>query len=202
LAHGLSNRLTGGAANPNCLSQPEGTSLGEGWSDIIAVVLEQTPQDVRLTPKLLGTYVTGGTGFRKFPYSTLIALNPTTYSFGKKSSEVHDVGEIWASMLFEVYWNMVDRLGFDASFQTNPEGPQGNNKFLSLVVMGMKLQPCFPTFITARDLILLADRILYLGLGYKGENSCDIVKGFAKRGLGINAKPGFVDDFTISDLCK
>jgi len=49
----------------------------------------------------------------------------------------------------------------------------------------MKLQPCNPTFISARDSIMTALK------NFNGNNTkltCLFWMGFAKRGLGINAK--------------
>jgi extracellular elastinolytic metalloproteinase len=199
LTHGLSTRLTGGPSNSNCLSQVVGGGMGEGWSDIMAMVLEMKPTDNRNDPIAVGAYATGNSrsGVRRFPYSTDITLNPLTYSIGLQSQGVHDIGEVWASMLFEVYWNLVDSFGFDANFQSNPNGTNGNNRFLKVLVEGMKLQPCFPNFVTARDAILLAEQQLF-----NGEGKCEIIKGFAKRGLGINAKADFADDFTIPRECQ
>ena len=111
---------------------------------------------------------------------------------------------VWAEMLYEVYWNLVDKHGFtsqwfpptanhsDSSwykfksslgFNTLRHPKHGNTLALQLVVDGMKLQPCRPTFIDARNAILQADEILT-----NGENKCGIWKAFAKRGLGIKAK--------------
>jgi len=46
----------------------------------------------------------------------------------------------------------------------------------------MKLQPCNPNFVQARDAILQADLANHLG-----RNLCRFWRGFAKRGLGVNA---------------
>jgi len=201
LAHGLSTRLTGGPATSNCLSRPEGGGLGEGWSDIVAMVLEMESIDTRDTPKVIGQYVTNNAtaGVRRFGYSTDLNRNPSKYSDVQQSQQVHFVGEIWASMLFEVYWNMVDKAGFDRSFRTNPQGNKGNNQFLKTLVAAMKIQPCFPTFVTARDAFLAADKQIS-----NGQFQCEIIKGFAKRGLGANVKDDgkFVDDFTVFPNCQ
>jgi hypothetical protein len=83
-------------------------------------------------------------------------------------------------MLWEVYWKLVGAYGFDADLYA---GTGGNNLALQLVVDGMKLQPCGPTFLTARDAILAAD-LANTG----GANQCLIWRGFAKRGLGFDAQ--------------
>ena len=59
----------------------------------------------------------------------------------------------------------------------------------------MKLQPCNPNFVQARDAIIKADQI-----NNQGANRCLLMKGFAKRGMGVNAK-NFVDDFTLPEGC-
>lgn len=56
-------------------------------------------------------------------------------------------------------------------------------KSCRLVVNGMKLQPCRPSFFDARDAIIQADQVLT-----KGENECILWKGFAARGLGVDAR--------------
>ena len=52
-----------------------------------------------------------------------------------------------------------------------------------LVLNGMKLQKCRPSFFEARDAIIQADQVLT-----GGENFCTLWKGFAERGLGPNAR--------------
>ncbi|KAJ1941171.1 Extracellular metalloproteinase 4, partial [Linderina macrospora] len=51
-----------------------------------------------------------------------------------------------------------------------------------IILDGMKLQPCRPTFIQARNAIIQAEQNLT-----GGKNKCAIWKGFAKRGVGVNA---------------
>jgi hypothetical protein len=174
--------------------------MGEGWSDILAIVLEMESVDTDRTLKAVGQYVTGDTqrGVRQFGYSTNMTTNPLRFSDAGRTQQVHQLGEIWATMLFEGYWNMVNKNGFDIAFRTNPDGNRGNNMFLKDVITGMKLQPCNPTFVQARDAILQADQQLF-----NGANRCELMRGFAKRGMGANAQNNgqFVDDFTIPPGC-
>ena len=205
LTHGLSNRLTGGGQNEACLQSIEAGGMGEGWSDMMALALEMESIDTRNDDKNVGGYVTRNpqSGIREFPYSTNLENNPLKYSsIGKTGGAVHRIGTIWCSMLLEIHWNMVDKKGFDIDFRTNPEGNKGNNQFMALFVQSLKLQPCFPTFITARDAWYAADKLLF-----QGSNKCEIEKGFAKRGLGLNAKPlanngAARDDATVSPECQ
>ena len=59
----------------------------------------------------------------------------------------------------------------------------GNMLFLQLVIQGMKLQPCSPSFFNAHIAILQANEIL---MG--SDNSGEIWTGFAERGLGANVE--------------
>jgi extracellular elastinolytic metalloproteinase len=53
---------------------------------------------------------------------------------------------------------------------------------MQLILDGMKLQPCRPNFLSARDAILAADQALT-----GGDNFCALMEGFALRGLGPKA---------------
>ncbi|TPX52505.1 hypothetical protein CcCBS67573_g09858 [Chytriomyces confervae] len=200
--HGLSNRLTGGASNPNCLGSSLSGGMGEGWSDVWAVVLTLPATATRNTDIDMGRYVLGSNkGIRTYPYSTSLTTNPHKYSELKTTSEVHDVGEIWCSMLYEVLWNMVDVSGWVAPSQllTGFISGKGNSDFTSVVIQGMKNQPCSPNFIQARDAIIAADKTLF-----GGKYACAIWKGFAKRGLGSLAVNGgsYVNSFDIPSTCS
>ncbi|KNE72648.1 hypothetical protein AMAG_16410 [Allomyces macrogynus ATCC 38327] len=199
--HGVSNRLTGGPANTDCLPDGEPGGMGEGWSDIfsmIAVVLDK-PTVTRATPVPVGTYALGDpAGVRKYPYSTDLAVNPSVYSFLSQAEyqEVHRIGEVWASMLFEIYWNLVDKYGCAPLEKHNVRS--GNALMLQLIMDGLKLQPCIPSFIDARTAILQADENLT-----GGANQCLIWKGFAKRGLGATAAEGvYVDSTVLPPECE
>jgi len=60
-----------------------------------------------------------------------------------------------------------------------------NTLLLQLVVDGLKLQPCNPTFVDARDAIFKALEVYYPG---NKDYKCALWKAFAKRGLGAKAK--------------
>ncbi|KAJ3272745.1 Fungalysin/Thermolysin Extracellular metalloproteinase 5 [Terramyces sp. JEL0728] len=199
LTHGVSSRLTGGKRQGNCLSTLISGGLGEGWSDAIAMALEMGKSASRGNNIALGQYVTGNSqrGIRTFPYSTNLGDNPLKYSNLNTRKEVHAIGEVWAVMLYELYWNLVDQFDFDADFVRTSTGNGGNTRFLKLLINGMKLQPCFPNFINARDAILAADKQLF-----RSENSCLIWAAFSKRGLGMQAAANsFVDDDTVPANC-
>jgi hypothetical protein len=181
-SHGLSNRLTGGPKNIGCLTTLESGAMGEGWGDAFAMFFQRKKQDTRATDFAMGAFATNQrNGIRSFPYSTNLQTNPLTYRDLARRRTLHPAGEIWASMLNEVYWNLVDQFGFSDNWYDATQRA-GNIMALQLFVEGMKIQPCNPTFLQARDAILQADRNIY-----NGALRCYILRGFAKRGLGTNA---------------
>ena len=198
--HGISNRLTGGPANTGCLFNLE--QMGEGWSDFFAVVMTARSSDLNTTLRPVGSYATQyAGGFRPFPYTTDMNQNPTTIATLPNVSIPHGIGAVWTQMLWEVYWNLVDKYGFDPDIYN---GTGGNNLALQLVIDGLKLQPCGPGFVDGRDAILLADQT-----NNAGANQCEIWSGFAKRGLGVGASSGNVDiigdeteSFLIPKVCE
>jgi hypothetical protein len=191
--HGLSNRLTGGPSNTACLAADESRGLGEGWSDFLALTLTARATDTRATQHPVGLWLNGdqanGPGIRHYPYTTDTAVNPYTFEDIKPFTGPHDIGEVWATALWEVYWNLTEQHGFDPNLYG---GAGGNNLALQLVIDGMKLQPCNPTLVEARDAILLADMA-----NTGGANQCLIWAGFVKRGLGYSADAG--DSSIVSD---
>jgi extracellular elastinolytic metalloproteinase len=195
--HGISNRLTGGASQANCLRGGESGGMGEGWSDTFAVFLERKANDTRETNVAIGDYsFNNPIGIRKFVYSTNMTTNPFTYNDINTNSAVHAAGTIWATILYEVYWNLVDRYGFSPNWLDNTQ-EKGNIIAMQIVIGGLKLQPCNPTFLTARDAILAADKSFY-----NGANQCLIWKGFAKRGMGTNAvQRGYINGFDLPTEC-
>ena len=204
--HGISTRLTGGPAVVDCLANDE--QMGEGWSDWFGLVLT----DVGATERGIGTYVKGqpasDKGIRPAPYSTDMEVNPVTYGDVPTLAVPHGVGYAWASMLWDVYWNLVNVYGFTPDIQqgwqdADGEVTGGNTLAMQLVMDGLKLQPCLPGFVDGRDAILLADQALT-----GGENQCAIWDGFARRGLGVGAEQGLsasandgVESFAMPPEC-
>ena len=182
--HGISNRLTGGPDNTDCLTNEE--QMGEGWSDFFGLVMTQKNGDKGPDKRGIGTYVidepNDGDGIRDYPYSTSLAINPVTYKNIKTFSIPHGVGSVWCSMIWDMYWNFIDKYGYDADIYN---GKGGNNIAMKLVIEGMKLQPCNPGFKDGRDAILLADQ-----LNNKSANQDIIWETFARRGLGYGASQG------------
>jgi extracellular elastinolytic metalloproteinase len=209
--HGISNRLTGGPSVIGCLnSNVHLEHMGEGWSDYFALVLTTSPSDTATTARGVGSYVSfqpaDGPGIRPTPYSTDTSVNPSTYDSIKDTvniSQPHGVGYVWNTMLWEVYWNLVGKHGYNPNVYAD-WFTGGNNLAIQLVLDGMKFQPCGPGFVDGRDAILAADEALT-----GGANQCEIWRGFAKRGLGTGAVQGLStsrtdnsQDFTVPATCS
>ncbi|MEP6705175.1 MAG: M36 family metallopeptidase, partial [Acidobacteriota bacterium] len=104
-----------------------------------------------------------------FPRSSVIATSGSC-------NQVHNAGEIWSSLLWEVRALMIARLGFAA----------GTQRVLQVVTDGMKLAPLNPTFVQERNAIISAAAALPAA----PEASLDVVdvrEGFRRRGMGFSA---------------
>lgn len=205
--HGISTRLAGGPNNSSCLQNTD--QMGEGWSDWFALMLQIKPGDLGISKRGIGTFVsmqpTDGIGIRDYPYSTDKAVNPMTYGYtnkyqytdkdGKEQTEIHGTGSVWATILWDLTWAYIDKYGYDDNKYT---GIGGNNRLMRIVLDGIKLQPCSPTFVDARNAIIAADQAITGGKDY-----CMIWQVFSARGLGVNASAGDgnkgndqIEDFT------
>lgn len=197
-AHGLSYRLVGGGTG---IASLQTSGMGEGWSDFYALALLSSANDDVNGCYAFGAYaghLMSGLpqsyyfGVRRYPYSTDMTKNPLTLSQVTQTSvdtsiprssifttnaqlnpsEVHNIGEVWCSALWEVRANLIKRHGFAI----------GNELALQLVTDGMKLCPPDPNFLQARDAIIQADLV-----NNGGANHNDLWAGFAKRGMGFSA---------------
>lgn len=198
--HGLSTRVVGGGVGISAL---QSAGMGEGWSDFYALALLSRPGDDPAGVYAFGAYVAywfGGNtenyyfGVRRFPYSTDLKKNPLTFKdidpFQIDShpgvpanpanginplfaNEVHAQGEVWCAALWEARANLIRKHGYAV----------GNPLLLQLVTDGMKLSPPNPSFLQARDAIILADQV-----DNAGENYSELWAAFAKRGMGFSAR--------------
>ena len=193
MGHYITNRLIG---NANGLTNTQGRAMGEGWGDFFAVCMTSQATD----DFAKGVFAAGGWtdltsnfnnnyyfSIRRYPYSADMKKNPLTFKhignnvilpvgppinaspFG--NNEVHNAGEVWCAMLWEVFVNLVAKHGHTA----------GEKRMLAYVIGGLKLTPIRPTFTQARDAILAAVSAL------DPSDTPDVKKGFAKRGMGSGA---------------
>ncbi len=192
--HGISNRLIGGGNNVSCMQNAE--QQGEGWSDFFGLMITIEAGDTGTDRRGIGTFDLGqsttGNGFRQFPYSTDTTINPFTFddvkdqwfinTSGNQQVSVHGVGSIWATMMWDLNWKMIDAYGLDLDIYN---GTGGNNMTMHLAIEGLKIAPCSNSFIEMRDAIIAADDVLY-----NGDNLCLIWQVFSARGLGYSASSG------------
>jgi len=165
--HGVSWRLVG-----SLFSEHAG-AMGEGWSDYFALSYSGDP--------VMGEYVTGNssTGIRNVRYDATSPrelgqfaniFGPFTFTGGTGTiflPEVHDDGEIWASMLADL------RTGLLADGMSNGE-------IEGIVLDGLAGTPPDPTMLEARDALLTAAT-------NAGASACTAWTAFANRGMGQNA---------------
>ena len=193
--HGISNRLTGGPATSSCLNNSE--QMGEGWSDYYGLMLTMEATDTRTTLRPIGNFLLGqppsgegirGAGFQPAPgapYTTDFGVNSATYGDTNAGlSAPHGVGFVWATILWEVTWDMIDAYGFDPDIY-DAGGSAGNQVMMNLVTAGLMIQPCSPGFVDGRDAILAADAAIY-----GGAHTSTLWAAFARRGLGASADQG------------
>jgi hypothetical protein len=193
--HYLHHRLT------HCDTTQQCGAMSEGWGDFNGLLMSVHEGDALDGVFVLGAYATaafgdyGYFGIRRYPYSTDMTKNPLTFHHisdevalpddsvaprngGGPSSEVHNAGEIWATMMFEAYMGLVaetraptPRYGFD----------EARRRISDYVVTGMKMAPVDATFTEQRDAILAAAR---------ATDQADflvLARAFAKRGAGSGA---------------
>ena len=129
-AHGVTNRLVGGRINTHALDSIQSAGMGEGWSDYLACMLTNST--------ILGEWVFDKpAGIRMFPYDSAFPDGFGQLGTGRYR-QVHTIGEIWCATLMEISRQIDHSLA------------------LQLVVDALKLTPPNPSFLAARDAILLA----------------------------------------------
>ncbi|KAG8846517.1 Fungalysin/Thermolysin Extracellular metalloproteinase 5 [Serendipita sp. 411] len=202
----------GGKENDAVIANAQDGSGYNRWGDLIATIVRSTEDYQDYSMGSWAANETNGirnyvysTNMTTNP-STYKTLDKGGY-WG-----VHAIGEVWAEILWIVYNNLVTKHGYSKTLfppvpdkfgvypvdndffrpitydvetkkpHKRPIPKNGNTLMMQLVLDGMKLQPCRPGFMEARDAIIQADEILT-----GGENFCLLWDSFAKRGLGTDA---------------
>lgn len=193
MGHYITNRLVGNASG---LGNTQGSAMGEGWGDFFAVCMTSQATDnfktgvfacggwTDITPSFKENYYFS---IRRYPYTADMAKNPLTFKhiannvvlptgppinanpFG--NNEVHNAGEVWCSMLWEVFVNLVTKHGYAVA----------EKRILAYVIGGLKLTPPLPTYTQARDGIISAVSAI------AATDLPEVKAGFAKRGMGKGA---------------
>lgn len=206
--HGVTGRLVGGPATSGCLSDMNGLSINEGYSDFVPTLLRVKEGDTRSTDYTIADWATGQPiGLRSHYVSTSLETTPLTYSSLNDlvSTGGFDLATVWASVLYDVFWNMVDTYGIGdvsaVSFDANGVPQGARYLLLKLILDSEALMPCSAHHLQARDALLEADQVLT-----GGANKCSIWKGFGRRGFGQDAvyssgTRGRVDGFAVPSDC-
>lgn len=158
--HGVSLRIN------DAFTGNEAGAIGEGGGDFFAYSVNGNP--------LLAEYARPG-GLR--------GVNAKTYAewfcLLGLICEVHDNGEIWANVL----WDLRERFRTDLVRGTEAGAI---NEAHQLYIDGLKLSPPAPTMLDMRDAILQADTLRNPG-SPRSANFCRVWEVFAGRGMGANA---------------
>ncbi|MBZ4370622.1 myxosortase-dependent M36 family metallopeptidase [Corallococcus sp. AS-1-6] len=203
--HYISNRLVGNAAG---LSNNQGRSMGEGWGDFHAMLMQVRESDRTKAGNnnWQGVYSTAGYvtsggknqgyyyGIRRLPYTTDMSKNGYTFrhianfttlpnelatASTANNSEVHNSGEVWATALWECYTSLLNAHPFQ----------EAQDRMKRYLVASYKATPNAPTFTEARDAVLA------VALASDPADYQRFVAAFAKRGLGFGAKSPDRDAF-------
>jgi extracellular elastinolytic metalloproteinase len=192
--HGLTNRLVGGRLNTSALDEPQSSGMGEGWSDYYALTVNGfvTGREKTATGDWI---VNDPRGIRQAPYDDNY---PTKFGGIGSFTDEHDVGEVWCAALMMMTRKARQALGNDQD---------GYRICWQIVTDGLKLTPANPSFLDARDAILLALEQLK-GAGKISATTHRAVRracweAFAHFEMGVNASSngagldGVVPDTTL-----
>ncbi len=133
-------------------------------------------------------------GIRRYPYSTDMTKNPLTFKHigdgnplpvgppinggAAPNAQVHNTGEVWATMLWECYAALLrDTQGAGARLTFD----QARDRFRDYLVASYKLTPANPTLLEARDAFLA------VALASDLTDYTAFTRAFAKRGAGVYA---------------
>jgi MYXO-CTERM domain-containing protein len=183
--HYFHHRLTDCSATKQC------GAMSEGWGDFVGLWTTVRAGDNVDGVYSMAVYDTGGGsdsyfGIRRAPYSRDFTKNgltfkniqdsqpaPTGFPFngGGINSEVHNAGEIWTTMLWDVYSALIA----DAGFVT------ARRAMSDYIVAGLQLAPPNQTYTEMRDAILASINAIDPAEMLVAAN------GFARRGAGTCA---------------
>lgn len=216
--HFLSQRLV-------TLSNNQGSSMGEGWSDFLALLAIVKEQDRSIAgneqfqaPYAIGQYVSFvqpasySFGIRRYPYSTNRSKNPLTFKHisngvrlpknipaapgTDRSGNSNSEVHNSGEVWGTMLWQAYVALLNDTARLSFTEA---QNRMLDYLVASLKMTPVNPTFLDARDALLAV---------VKTRDLADYElfrQAFAKRGAGAKAKApgkystshvGVIEDFT------
>ncbi|HEX3474582.1 MAG TPA: M36 family metallopeptidase [Kofleriaceae bacterium] len=185
------------------------SGMSEGWGDFNALMMMARDGDNRDGTYAEGVYAlsdgvtpdVGYFGIRRFPYSRDRTKNDLSFRHigdenplptatpghpGGANSEVHNTGEIWASMMWEAFNVLADAHGVTVA----------RRRMADYVVAGLLLTPPEATFTEARDGILAAASAL------DSDDMILMAAAFAGRGNGSCAVSPSVNSATNSGVVE
>ena len=188
--------------------------MSEGWGDFNALLLQLREGDNRDSTYAQGSYAdANGTpnaayfSVRRFPYSINRTKNDLSFRHigddnplptgmptrpnSSPNSEVHNAGEVWATMMFEAFNILIDAHGV----------PIARRRITDDAAAGLLLTPPEATFTEARDAILAAasaldrDDMLLLAAAFagRGAGSCAVAPSNA-----VTSNAGVVESGTLA----
>lgn len=194
-------------------------AMSEGWADFLGLHLVLREGDDLDGAFAAAPYAAASDeqaayfGIRRFPYSVDPAKNALTFRHvadgepmpgvpmspsSAPNSEVHNAGEVWASMLHEAY---VALLREHASRPGGATFEEVRRTMARYVVTGLQLTPIDATFTETRDGLLAA------ALAHDATDHLVLAEAFAARGAGTCASSperyssdfvGVVEDFGLA----
>jgi MYXO-CTERM domain-containing protein len=219
--HYLSNRLIGNGAGlaPN---QASGMGEGWSDFVALLMLVRDQDNLLPANQNWSGVYAMAGYavgssapsnayyfGIRRVPYSRDFTRNALTFKHiqdgvplpggvptndnGGPNSEVHNTGEVWATMLWEVYSALLNDPRYTFA--------QARSRAQDYLVASLKATPVNPTFVEARDAWLA------VSVATDVTDYATIGRAFARRGLGTTAvapdrasldNSPVVEDFTFA----
>ena len=194
--HAISNRMVAGPDSG--LGTREGGSMGESWSDLVAVEylneysLVPTANE---NPFSVGSYVTGDgqAGIRNYGMNDS-PLNYSNVGYDFTGAQVHSDGEIWSATNFDI--RSAFNRKYDGAFPSSDKGLQercadgevpaeqcpGNRRWIQIMFDAFLLMQADVSMVDARDAYLAADMTRF-----GGANQDELWGAFARRGLGDKA---------------
>ncbi len=204
--HAITNRLIAGPATG--LSGRQGGSMGESWSDLVAIeylnafgLAGKRGED----PFAEGAYATGDRQVGIRDYNLAPSKNPLTYAefgFDTTGPEVHADGEIWNGVQMAVRQSLIEKyrsqadpndkalqnqcaLGHKVDGQpaSTFAGCPGNRRWITYLFDSLILQANGkPSLVDMKNAMLMATKLAGNGSGVDEQTVAD---AYASRGLGV-----------------
>lgn len=208
--HAISNRMVAGPDEG--LTSEHGGAMGESWSDLVAAEYHASHgYSNGGNVWAVGVYATGNKKVAIRDYA--INRNPLNFSdhgFDLTGAEVHSDGEIWNGTQYAVRqalvrkWNsrfpagnaLRQRRCAQASPRKSPLSARfcpGNRRWIQLMFDSFLLQQGATSMLDARDAMIAADRMRFLGSNRKA-----LWDAYASRGMGRGAKTPDADSSDVT----